>query len=182
MLAVLRALLAGLFDIALFRRGPDVLPTSTTLLGIIIASHVAINAFFLSRTAEAAAFWPIALALQEAFTLGWYFVTLKRAGKPERFTQTMTAMYGIDVLFRPIIMPLALAFMSQPKGEQAAAAGALAIFVLAVCVWVLAINVHIVRAALEWPILRSLGLFLAQNVAWFVIATLLFGVTASPPG
>jgi hypothetical protein len=37
MLGVLRALLAGLADIVLLRRGPEVLPTSIALLAIVVA-------------------------------------------------------------------------------------------------------------------------------------------------
>lgn len=179
MLGVLRALLVGLVDIILLRRGPDVLPTSTVLLALVIALHTAIYVLIASRMPDGVALWPLILGLSVVFTLGWYYVTLKRARKPERFTQTMTAMYGVNVLFLPVVMPLALEFMSRPK-EQQATAGALALVILVVSIWDLVVSVHIVRAALEWPMLGALGLFVAQNLAWIVVSGALFGGLASP--
>lgn len=178
MLANLRALLAGLVDIALLRRGPDVLPTSIVLLAIVVVVHTALNATFALRFASSPPAWPLQLALSVAFTLAWYFVTLKRANKPERFTQTMTAMFGVNALFLPVIMPLALTFAGLAKDQQAAS-GALVLIILAVSVWAIAINVYIVRSALEWSIPAALGLFIGQAVAWFLVSAVLFGVPAS---
>jgi hypothetical protein len=174
MLGSLRALLAGLVDIFLFRRGPDVLPTSTTLLALVVALHTALNGYFAAKVSQASPNWPIALALSVAFTLGWYFVALKRANKPERFTQTMTAMFGINALIIPIVTPLALTFMAQPK-EQQSTSGFLALVLLGVSVWAIATNVFIVRKAFEWPIGLALALFAGQNIVWVIIAAVLFG-------
>ena len=174
MLGSLRALLAGLVDIFLFRRGPDVLPTSTTLLAILIAVHTALNAWFAARMAETPPNWPIALALSVAFMLAWYYTALKRANKTERFTQTMTAMFGVNVLVVPIVTPMAMSFVSQPKDQQTAP-GVLALVLLAVCVWAIAANVSIIRKAFEWPLGVALALFIGQNIAWFIIAAVLFG-------
>ena len=44
---------------------------------------------------------------------GWS-ITLKRAKKPERFTQTMTAMFGVNSLIVPIVMPFAICASSGP--------------------------------------------------------------------
>lgn len=177
MLGSLRALLAGLVDIFLFRRGPDVLPTSTTLLGLVVVVHTALHGYFAASLPETSPYWPFALALNIVFTLAWYFLSLKRANKPERFTQTMTAMYGINALFVPLVMPLAISFMSQPK-EQQATSGPLVLLLLALSAWALALNVSILRKAFEWPIGTALGLFLGQNVVWVIIAALLFGAPA----
>jgi hypothetical protein len=179
MLGVLRALLAGLADIVLLRRGPEVLPTSIALLAIVVAVHTALNAVFAVKYSGSLPAWPVQLVLSVAFTLGWYFVTLRRANKPERFKQTMTAMFGVNALFLPVIMPLALTFAGLPK-EQQAGSGALVLIIIAISLWAIAINVHIVRSALEWPMLGALGLFIAQAVAWFVVSAVLFGGSASP--
>lgn len=174
MLGSLRALLAGLVDIFLFRRGPDVLPTSTTLLALVVALQTALNGYFAAKASQSAPSWPIALALSVAFTLTWYYVALKRANKPERFTQTMTAMFGVNSLIIPIVTPIALSFMSQPKAPQSAS-GFLMLVLLGVSVWAIATNVYILRKAFEWPIGIALALFVGQNVAWVIIAAVLFG-------
>jgi hypothetical protein len=179
MLGVLRALLAGLVDIVLLRRGPDVLPTSTALLAIVVVMHTALYALLISKFSPLPPAWPVALVLSVAFTLGWYFVTLRRANKPERFTQTTTAMYGANLLFLPVVIPLAFVSLGQPK-EQQATSSVLVLVIVGVTLWALSVNVHIVRSALEWPILGALGLIIAQNVAWFVVSAVLFGGPAPP--
>jgi hypothetical protein len=187
MLGSLRALLVGLIDIILLRRGPDALPTSQALLALTVGASAAISAFVSAKLAsEAAKAWPVVLALSIAFVLGWYYVTLKRAKKPERFVQTMTAMFGVNALTTPIIVPLLGSFMSQAQNPAAAQApvqtpGPLVLVALVISVWVIAVNVHIVRSALEWTIPAALGFFVAQNLAWFVLSIALFGGGAAAP-
>jgi hypothetical protein len=186
MLGSLRALLVGLVEILLFRRGPDALPTSQVLLALTVgASAVTSAVLSLKLASETPKAWPVALVLSIAFLLGWYFVTLRRANKSERFIQTMTAMFGVNALTTPIIAPLA-AYLSQasqtPVGQTPAQApGPFVFFAGIVAFWVLAVNVHIVRSALEWSIPAALGLFIAQNLAWVLVSIALFGGGAASP-
>jgi hypothetical protein len=180
MLGSLRALLVGLIDIILLRRGPDVLPTSQVLLGLTVGASATISALVSVKLAnETNKAWPLVLALSIAFVLGWYYFTLRRARKPERFVQTMTAMFGVNALTTPIIVPLLGSFLSQAQTQAAAqtpqAPGPLVLVALVISVWVIAVNVHIVRSALEWSIPAALGLFIAQNLAWFVLSIAIFG-------
>ena len=180
MLANLRALLGGLIDIILLRRGPDNLPSSPALLGIVVAVYAAVNALLTAALSQMSAKWPLALGLSIAFTLLWYHVTLNRARKPERFVQTMTAMFGVATLFAPVILPMVSAVVSQSKDADPASAP-LALGVLFVCIWAIVINVSILRAALEWPGIGAFGLFVAQNFAWVVLALALFGGPTPAP-
>src|SRR3954469_3640185 len=178
MLGLLRALFKALVDIALLRRGPEEVPASAALLGIVIAVYAGIVLLvaspFLDSPGRAAA----ELALSVACTLLFYRAVLRLARKAERFTQTMTALYGISAVVSPIVVPMMAVVAAQPKAQtQPPTLLILGIFVL--CIWGITVTVYILRQALEWPALGAFGVLLAQNVLLLLLTALLFG--APPP-
>jgi hypothetical protein len=178
MLGLLRALFKALVDIALLRRGPEEVPASPVLLGVVIAIYVGVvllvAAPFIGSPGRAAA----ELALSVTFTLLFYRGVLQFARKTERFTQTMTALYGISAVFSPVVLPLVAALAAQAKAQTPPPA-LLILGILFLCIWGIAITVYILRSALEWPALGAFGVLLAQNLLLLVLSAVLFG--APPP-
>ena len=124
MLGNLRALFGVMIDIALLRRGPENLPTSTALMAIAIAFNLAVSAIMAVVDAERAAPLAAALAVGTAVTLLWLRVALRSRNKRERFVQTITAMFGVNALFVPAMIPLAGAMLPymEKRGSGNAAA------------------------------------------------------------
>lgn len=92
-------------DIALHRRGPEDLPASRFLLGLVLAASLAIGLAALqvnSTVPRAAAM----LLLDAALFLTSLWLVLKLFGKSRRFLQTATAMIGTDALLNLIALPL----------------------------------------------------------------------------
>src|SRR6185437_5097690 len=70
-------------QIALLRRGPQDVPASMLLLGMTIVGYFGVN-FFVSSLMPPVRGWPSHLAVDVVFTLVWYVVLLRLAGKSER--------------------------------------------------------------------------------------------------
>jgi hypothetical protein len=178
MLGLLRALFKALVDIALLRRGPEEVPASPVLLGLVIAVYAGLVLFvaapFIDSTGRAAA----ELALSVTCTLLFYRAVLHFARKTERFTQTMTALYGISALFSPVVLPMVAALSAQAKA-QTQPPTLLIIGIFFLCIWGITVTVYILRSALEWPGLAAFGVLLGQNVLLLLLSALLFG--APPP-
>jgi hypothetical protein len=166
MLANLRALLGVVFDIVRLRRGPESLPTSTALLVFVVAAFAAGNALVASQVSVTPQqrYWPLELLVGIVVTLVWYQVALGVAGKRERFVQTLTALFAVRALFTPVLIPMAAAVRAQVDATQHAPA-ALAILALLLIIWLLVVEVRIIRTAFEWTTGGAIALVLAQEFA-----------------
>ena len=180
MLANLRALFGVFVDILLLRRGPEHLPASPTLLGILVVlnfvlSSVAGKLILPSPKPDAAASWLIQIALF-IITLLWFRVSFQLARKPERYVQTMIAMFGVNILTLPT-MPLFAALLpyaeQKPGGETAP--GLLLLAAAVVWFWLLAVFVRIVKSAFEWPWIGAIVFLVSSGFGILIVLGLLFG-------
>ena len=182
MLANLRALFGVVVDIVLLRRGPEHLPASPALLGCLVVLSI-IGTGLMSLVMPVS--MPVALGqgiVEAVVVLLWFRTALKAAGKQERFLQTMTAMFAVEVLLRPIVIPLwgALApFVSKPDPNTPPPA-ALFLVTMFIGVWAFVVYVRIVRLAFEWPWFLAFLLLVGQFCAVVVVISLLFGVAPNP--
>jgi len=178
--------LAKLFtQIALLRRGPQDLPASTLLLVFTVIAYLAMNLLMngllpplnpagaATKLKEAdQGSWLAQLLLDTAFTLVWYVVLLRLAGRPERTLQTMTAVFGFQIVLAPLL------FFSSWLWPQFAQdltwRVPITLFGVALVVWLIAANSHIVRAALEWSGGASVALVILQILAGELLRRQLF--------
>ena len=180
MLANLRALFGGVVDIVMFRRGPENLPASQTLLAIVVALSI------VGSLAMSAVFpLPSPQGLIEpiygcVFMLLWYRGALALANKRERFLQTMTALFGVNALFIPVMVPLMSALMPYLEKADASVAppAALILISLAMAVWALAAQIRVVKAAFECPWIGAALLVVGEVIAASIVFAILFGGTA----
>jgi hypothetical protein len=191
MLANLRALLGMVADIIRLKGGPENLPTSRMLLAGVIGLFAFVTALTASTVATAdQQSWPIEVVVGIVVTLGWFHVTLGLARKRERFVQTMTAMFAVRALFTPLIIPLVASFRPYLIATADAAAanpaampappGPLFVVVLILMIWLLVVEVRIIRAAFEWPTAGALFLVLMQEFAVVLVYSLLLALVTSP--
>lgn len=158
-------------QIALLRRGPQDLPASGLVLALAVAGYAAANAIALAVVPTEAGWGPRLLA-DVLFTLGWYVVVLKLAGRPERILQTTSAVFGYQALLAP---PLVLSgwLLRRFSEDQTWQLPATLIF-LVLIFWAIAANSHVVQAALEWSGLASLGLVILEIMAERALQVALF--------
>ena len=156
-----------LFDICLFKKGPQDLPPYTIFLYLVIAANVVISFMllhmgngFLKSLLQAAT----GLGLELAFC----GIALMAIGKLARFTQTASALLGVDTLITFFALPV---MATMYTGQ-----GGVVVFLLMVglIIWHWAIIGHIMRHALGQHISFGLGLALLYMVASYKIMALLF--------
>jgi hypothetical protein len=97
------------------------------------------------------------------FTLLWYVLLLRLAGRPERTLQTTTAVFG----FQTVLAPLAIgcSWLSRRFSPDSPWQVPIICVVLLLLAWMIAANSYIVRAALEWSATSSVVLVILQNLA-----------------
>jgi hypothetical protein len=174
MLGSLRALLGVIVDIILFRRGPEHVPASPTLLAVVIAVYAAGAAIIGSLFSPPDQPWAVQLVVAIVVMLAFYQVALTVAKKRERFVQTMTAMFAVRALYTPLLGPLVGSFMASIQAKQPPSS-MLLLLILAGTIWGLVIDVRIMRSAFEWPTPAAALLVIGQQVVLVAVAVLILG-------
>lgn len=157
--------------LALLRGGPQDLPASGLLLALTILAYLGVNSL-VSSLFPPYANWVAVRVLDIAFTTAWYVVLLKVAGRQERTLQTLTAVFGFQLVLAPLLIAsqwLMHRFAGDPTWEAPLAFAALALIG-----WIIAANTRIVRAALEWSIPTSVTLVILQIMAGELLRGALF--------
>ncbi len=140
-----------LFDICLFKKGPQDLPASVWLLRVLVAVNVSVSFLMLSIHTDwiNSAIQAIASAL---LIVGFSWLMLYLTRKWKRFVQTTVALLGTDAL---------ISFFALPgMASMMVGTGALLAFMvtIALMIWHWAVTGHIIRNALGQSWTFSLGL------------------------
>jgi hypothetical protein len=178
MLVNLRAVLARVVDIVLLRAGPETLPASKGLLAVVIAVNVAVSAAVTTVMPTAPQSWPLQLLVGTIVTVLWFQLAFALANKPERFLQTATAIFATTTLFLPALIPLVTALLPYLDKPDPAVdpPAALSILCALLAIWLLIVQVRIVRAAFEWPYFAAIIFIFGLNFASALVYGVLFGV------
>ncbi len=160
--------------IALLRRGPQDLPASRLLLILTVGGYVAVNALVDSLLPPGTG-WPAQLAVDVLFTLAWYAALLQLTGRTERFLQTTTAVFGFQSVLAPLL--IVSEWLMRRFGQDTTWQLPIAVGGLALVIWLIAANGHVVKAALDWSSATSVTLVILQIVAGQLLVFALFPPT-----
>jgi len=164
-------------QIALLRKGPQDLPASSILLVLTIAGYFLIHLVVGTLLPPLPGPWINHLVLEIVFTFCWYGLVLYVAKKPERFLQTASAVYGYQALLSPLLV---VALWLQRRFEQESLwQFPVTLISLALLIWIIAANSHIVKAALEWSMAPSVALVILQTLAGDLLVLALFHTSTS---
>jgi hypothetical protein len=155
-------------DICLFRKGPQDVPASQFLLGLILSLNLLVSAGLLLMEAD-----PGQAIVQAACAMGLMFAflygLLKITRLDSRFLQTASAALATDAVFTLAAAPLMGMGQVLPDWQ-----GFLSLLVTALMLWAIAVLGHILREALNLPYLAGFLLALAYTagslrimMAWF---------------
>jgi hypothetical protein len=153
-------LLALYLDIAMWRRGPQDVPTVGILLPLTIGAYVLLSILLGEALPSLRAGWWVEVLIDTLFVAAWYWLLLLFAHRRERYRQTATALFGLQiVLAAPTIATLwLLQHLANDKTLQTSVLYVIPVLAswLTVLVWALLATAHILRVTLE----RSLALCL----------------------
>lgn len=152
-------------QIALLRRGPQDVPASPVLLAGTVLAFFAVNAAVSVLLPPFPGPWLLHLLVEVLFLLAWYAVLLRALKKPERFLQTVTALFGYQLVLSPLL--IASSWLVQRFQQQPDSTLLLPVLVMALglAIWLIAAGGHIVKAALEWAMPASVALVILQVLA-----------------
>ena len=164
-------------DICRFRRGPQDLPYSPAIFrGVVLCSAGAGLLFARVVYGSDRGIAELAVSLLLMLAIPWLLLTVR--GVPSRYSQTLIALAGTGILFTLIYMPFASALAGLPAvGPDTVPTRqhlALAWVTLALIGWKLAINGHIWRHAMNWPMFGGVALALGTFVFEIGVMRLLF--------
>jgi hypothetical protein len=158
-------------QIALLRRGPQDLPASPLLLALTVGAFLAVN-FVVSSALPPESRWRESLLVATLFTLLWYVLLLRLAGRRERTLQTTTAVFGFQTVLAPLV--IGCGWLIRRFGEGSPWQLPVICAGLLVFAWVIAANSYIVKVALEWSVSSSVVLVILETlVGWLLQLALL---------
>jgi len=166
--------------IARLRSGPEDLPVSAPLLlsTILLAIVPDVIRIVIAQPSEDV---PVVLilVLEVAITLVWYGAVLRIARRPERFLQTLTAIFGFQIILAPAV--LLTMWLLQAYQQDASWQLPAGVAGFALVIWVATIMVRILHSATGWPAFACIVLFLGQQLLTMRVAASLLPPAAGTP-
>ncbi|MGQ0833917.1 MAG: hypothetical protein ACT4O5_03190 [Gammaproteobacteria bacterium] len=158
-------------QIALLRRGPQDVPAATLVLFATVAGYFVVN-FAASTALPPIDQWLGRLVVDVVFMLAWYAILLRLAGKPERFMQTTSAVFGFQAVLAPLLV--ATGWLMRRYQQDASWQFPLTMLGVALVVWIIAANSQVLKAALEWPMVTCIAVVVLQIIAGELLLHSLF--------
>lgn len=173
--SVFAAALEAFVGILRFRKGPEDVPASGGLLAAVLLGQVLLGLLVLSIPDQQRADSPLlAVALELGVMLLGVFLILRMAGFPERFLQTSTALFGVQLVIAPVLY--AARWLLVTYQEDPVMQGPALLVSAVIAVWLLVVGARILRSATNYPMLACLFLLIGIQ-----IATLLVVLSVFPP-
>ncbi len=165
----MKKLVGAFLQIATLKMGPEDLPASRFLLGLVTAAYLLTGAASVSFYADSATAAVQQLAVDLGLTYGFFTLLLMLYRKGPRVLQTLTAILGTGALLSLIALPLT-AWLQTLDSNASEAAAAPAIGIYLVVLWSIAVTGHILHRALDIPYVGGLIIgvvFFVFNLATF---------------
>lgn len=145
---------------------------SSALLGYTVAARVALGILIALNVPKPD---PHALPLQvidAGVTLFWGWALLRMAGRPERYLQMMTAIFGCELVLQPLLAPVAWFYATYATHPSLGAVAML--LVMALGLWTLVAVVRILKSATGWPTAVCVVLAVGQELLTMLVAVAMF--------
>ena len=156
-----------LFDICLFKKGPQDLPYSLWLLRLLFVVYVSIRVLMLSIHFD----WLnviLQVIVDVILVAGFFWTLLYMTRKLGRFYQALSAAFGTDALISFFALP-GMATMETGHGGLW-----VLLVMLGLVGWHWAVTGHIIRNALEKNLSFSLGVSFLYLIGSYQVMALLF--------
>jgi hypothetical protein len=157
------------------RKGPEDVPASVPLLTATLVGGVLLRLFLLlAIPAETYGSPMVIMALEFGISLLSMALMLHAAGHQERFLQTITAVFGCQLVMAPGLF--AGRWLQVTYGEQPGMELPSMLLSAVIAVWLLVAMVRILRSATQWPVVSCVFAIFAVEVL-----TVLAVISIYPP-
>lgn len=176
-----RAPLGLLVQIIRLKASPADLPASPTLFVLVLVLNLLVSIYYLSSVPAEEPYGRFLFSVAFGLLLTWALLRLWR--REARFLQTVIALSGTDALLTIALLPLTLLLQQQLAVDpNSAQAQLLSLAWIVVLVWNLVVSGHILRCALELPLLAGVGVALTLFIVQVMMGQLLFGTPTASGG
>jgi len=167
---VVLVLLRYFYQLAILRRGPQDLPAAPVLLGLALAANLLVGV--VGSVAWFGGLWRALLGnlLDAGLVAMLLWAVLRWRGKPERWQQTLTAVWGLGAIFAALLVLLDLLRGGAPVDSAAAVPDLLLLIWLHVAVG------SVFRHALD----IALGAGIALALMFSVLGMTMIGAVLPP--
>ena len=162
------------FDLCFFRQSAENIPRSDTLL--LLTATAAIVSGALNAMPEEGVMRAVLLATAEVVLFaGGIWISLIIRGHRERWTQTMTGIYGTTTLLQILTLPLFGWHMQLASPDTFGLTLTLPLMAIAgIAIWSLAVMTSILRQAMQVPIVAAILIIIGCQAALLMV---LFSLT-----
>jgi len=175
----LSAAFSTLVGITRLKNGPEDLPASSGLLvaAILLSTIPDLLTLAIMPLPEQLS-PPVMMAVRIVTTLVWYGAILRLAQKPERFLQTLTAVFGIRFILAPALVFTGWFFLTYQ--QDAAMRVPATLLRTAVEIWALVILARILRSATGWHMFLCVSLSIANELLTYLLIDSIFPQPVTP--
>jgi len=152
-----------LINIALRRLGPEDLPDSRFLLGLTLLAYLLLQVPLAWIAYGPSTEIVTTIAVSALLLIGFLWALLRLMGLRSRFRQTLTALLGVSALLSLLSIPFSVWHEATKDVQPATALPSISI--LAIMLWSVVIDGHIMSRALSKPF--AVGLMIA--IAYFFL-------------
>lgn len=156
-----------LFNICLFKKGPQDIPHSPLLLRLSVMSY-AIISFLLMHLSDESYNVLLQVGTDLIIIISFTLLILSITHKRKRFVQTACALFGADAFISILAIP-AMATLSIDGSNVLAA-----LTMLILIIWSWLVVTHIIRHAIDKSFFFATGLVALYLVSSFLIRVTLF--------
>ncbi len=158
-------------ELCLLRRGPQDLPGSSALLGLVLAVHL-VTAVLVGLAAGLTVPVAVGQGLADALLiLGLLLLALRVTDRRPRFLQLATALFGAGVLLGLFALaPLSLVAGAEARGEASLAGLPLLVLLF----WSLLVTGHILRHGFDLRLGQGVLIAVAYNLLASALVNSLF--------
>ena len=169
----LSAALGTLIGITRLKSGPEDLPASAVLLVATIVLATIPSLLTLAITPLPALASPaVLIAIGILTKLVWYGAILRLAQRPERFLQTLTAVFGIQIILAPALVFTGWFVITYAQDPVMSVPATL--LRTLVEIWVLVVLSRILRSATGWHMFLCVCLAIGNELVAYLLIVGLF--------
>ena len=162
-----------LFNISLFKKGPQDIPYSNLLFRLSIIGFALIN-YLLTQLSTNGFSAVLQVGVEIIIIISFAGLLLYISNKLKRFSQTLCALLGTDALFSMVAIPIISSLIIDNSNTLAS------LTMLALMVWNWLVTAHIIRNAIDKPFSFAAGIVILYIVSASYIMGTLFSPINSP--